>query len=471
MLKRIVSESPASILSGRSSGGSSGSRRVAAVSTAALCLLTVAACGRSGPTGTPSQKASSSSSASASPAGTFGSLQKICGPGSGKGGSGRGISDGSVRIGVINDAGNSISPALGKEFVEVATGFSKWCNAAGGINGRKIVIENLDAKIFNVAAVTIQGCQGDFMLVGGGNPLDAGAVKPRLNCKLGQIPAYTVSPQAGAAGLQVNPAVNPITEYQIGVLRLLADAYPASKEGLAVGASNLQSLAPQGLRAADAWKSLGYKLTTLQPRPLTVTNYRPYVEEMKTNHAMADYESTSQDLVQIVTAMNDVGYKPAFLGLNVALYGPSSVAAAKTVQVPPSYVGLNHIPWELSGQYPVVQEAKAMLEAAVSNPTYDDIGMQAFNAWTLWASSATACGDNLTQDCVLQKAGAHSDWTAGGLFSPRSTDPATQKATNCVAIVRLTGTGWVYDRDVTKPNSSIYNCDPRNIATVKSYQS
>ena len=54
------------------------------------------------------------------------------------------------------------------------------------------------------------------MLVGGGNALDAPGVKPRLSCKLGQIPAYTVSPEATDAGLQVGPTASTPQHYQAG---------------------------------------------------------------------------------------------------------------------------------------------------------------------------------------------------------------------------------------------------------------
>ena len=51
------------------------------------------------------------------------------------------------------------------------------------------------------------------MLVGGGNAFDAVDVKPRIDCKLSQIPALDVSPQAGLAPLQVQPTSNSPTHY------------------------------------------------------------------------------------------------------------------------------------------------------------------------------------------------------------------------------------------------------------------
>ena len=49
------------------------------------------------------------------------------------------------------DPGAAAAPGLGKEFFQVGDAFMKWCNAAGGINGRKIVLTKYDAKLFNVA--------------------------------------------------------------------------------------------------------------------------------------------------------------------------------------------------------------------------------------------------------------------------------------------------------------------------------
>ena len=70
------------------------------------------------------------------------------------------------------------------------------------------------------------------------------------------------------------------------------------------------SLTPQGLRAQQAYQELGYKVTTVQPRPALVTNYRPWIEQMKQSGAKADFEITAQDPTPIFNAMNDTGFKP-----------------------------------------------------------------------------------------------------------------------------------------------------------------
>lgn len=447
--------------------------RPALVTSSALLTLVLAGsgCTRASSDQGPAAENSTAASSPTGPAtGTFGSVQHVCGPGSGTGGSGRGIDGKTIRVGVLGDPGNTVAPGLGQEFFDVADAFAKWCNAAGGINGRTIVVDKLDAKLFNVAAEVIKACQRDFMLVGGGNGLDAVGVKPRLACKLGQIPGYTVSPEAGNAGLQVTPTQSTPLHYQAGILRLLADAYPIAKQGLGIAGSSLASLTPQGLRAQEAWQRLGYKVSTVQPRPAQVDNYRSWMEQFKAEGAKADFEITASDAQPLFTGMKDVGFDPAFVLFGQATYNSQTVNAARSVgRIPPTYVGLSSLPWELSSQYPVLRQAKTMLQAVAAHPQYDTFTSLAFNAWALWAQSASACGQHLTQDCVLQKAGSHNAWTGGAMFGPTNTAPALHDFTDCVLFIRLTPYGWVYDKSVTKPNSGPYNCAPENLMSVKSY--
>ena len=86
------------------------------------------------------------------------------------------------------------------------------------------------------------------------------------------------------------------------------------------------------------------------------------------------------------------------------------------------------------------------------HPDLDAFTARGFNAWLLWAKSATDCGSTLTQDCILQKAGAYDAWTAGGLYAPVSTHPG-HAPTNCLLVMRLTTSGFVYDQKVTQPNN------------------
>jgi hypothetical protein len=446
-------------------------RTAIALGTAGLVFLAVG-CGRSssaGPKASSSAPATASAGASAAKAGSFGNLGQICKPGTPSGPTSRGVTNSEIHLGTLGDPGAAADPGLEQEFFDVGDAFTKWCNAAGGINGRKIVLTKRDAKLFEGAQQIINACQTDFMLVGGGNAIDAPNVKPRLACKLGQIPAYVVSPEASAAGLQVTAAPSIPTEIQVGDLRLLAQAYPATQDHLGIGSSNLASLQPQGKKAKQGYEGLGYKVTVLQEKPAIVDNYRPYMEQLKGAGSLALDEIVGLNLPAEITAMNNVGFKPSYVLFSTPVYAPSTVAAAKATPFPTSYVGLNHLPFELSDDYPVVKEVKSILSAATSQPKYTDFTDLSFNAWLLWAKSASECGSSLTQDCVLQKAAQYPGWTAGGLYAPVSTITGKQHASDCVLLMRLTTSGWVYDRKVTSPNTGAFNCDPKNVAITDSY--
>ncbi len=462
----------------RMSGGRRGPLAKVATPLAigAALALAVSACGRSSgssPGGsTPSASGGASSAApSASAAGDFGSLKAICGPGTPKGGSGRGITATTLTIGVTADPGAAAAPGLEQEFFDTADGFAKWCNAAGGIKGRKVIIDKHDAKLFNVGQVMTDACQKDFMLVGNGNAFDSAGVKIRENCKLGDIPAYVVSPQAVEGKYQVQSAPVPPDYINNGALRLLTDAYPTTKEGgVGIAGSNLASLIPTGKKAQEYLTDLGIKVPVYQAQPPLVDNYRPYMEEMKGGGAKGIYIISAQDPSPIVQAMKNVGWTPNWITYSVQFYGPQAVAAAKaTPEFPPSYVQFNAVPFELADKYPAVQQVKDIVTSAVPNTKLTSFTLSAFNAWTLFADSATACGDNLTQDCVLAKAKDHTDWTAGGIYPKLDIKGGTASA--CIAIVRLTPTGFVYDEKVTNPTKGQepFNCDPENLKQVKTY--
>jgi ABC-type branched-subunit amino acid transport system substrate-binding protein len=449
---------------------------LAAASASVLLLSGAAACSRSGGSGntqnpTPNAGAKTTSASAAAP-GDFGTLKGICGPGNATGSTARGVTDSTITVGTMSDAGSTITPGLEIEFFQVADAFVKWCNAAGGINGRQIKVNKHDAKLFDSGARTIDACQTDFMLVGNGDAFDQATVKPRLNCKLGQIPSYVVSPDAANAGLQVQPSPNPINEYPVGAFRRLAAMYPDAKAHFGIGGSNNASIRPVGLRLRDALEQIGYKVVDLQEQPPLVENWRPFVSEAQQKGVQAWQQISAQDLTPLVTAANNIGWKPAYMIENAQFYDPKTIKAAKSTNFPTTYIYLSHWPFELANQNPTVAEAiKILHDSDPSAPTTDFTAL-AFSAWALWAKSATACGSNLTVDCVLQKAASNHQWTGGGLYPAHDVDPANAHTLPCITMLKVTPNGFVYDKQATDPNQDqIFNCSPDNVVKLsKTYQ-
>jgi hypothetical protein len=444
------------------------------VGIAASAVLIATGCGRSSsstPTGGTSSSASaapSSGSSSSSSPGDFGTLKDVCGPGTAKTApTARGITDSTIRIGVMSDTGAAAAPGIEQEFFDASDAFTKWCNDLGGIDGRKLVIDKWDAKLFNSAAVTVSACQKDFMLVGGGAALDDAAVKPRLACKLGAIPAYTVSTAAANAGLQVKIHPGVATQIPFGGYRLLTETYPDMKKGIAVGSATLASLLEGGKKQKFALEQAGYKVTALQDKPVLVDNFRPYMEALKGSGTVALYETSGQDITPEVQAIKNIGWNPQALIYSYQFYTAQNVKAAQTLKTFPNiYINLDYLPFEVGDSVPAIKAIKTQLAAAVSQPKYTQFTLESYSSWLLFATAAKSCADNLTQDCVLQKAGSQTDWTAGGISPPVSTSPDAKDITDCTALIRLTANGWVYDKAVTRPNNGFFNCDPANIATV-----
>jgi hypothetical protein len=84
----------------------------------------------------------------------------------------------------------------------------------------------------------------------------------------------------------------------------------------------------------------------------------------------------------------------------------------------------------------------------------------------LWAKEASACGTNLTVSCVLNHAAAEKNWSAGGIEAPvaqltlSNQDP---QPSPCFALLRAQGNKFVYDKTITRPTQSIWNCNPKNV--------
>ncbi len=457
-------------------------RASTAIALLAAASLGIAACGRSssgggGGTSPSSSGGSSGSSAPASSAaaagkGDFGDLKGICGPGTATGATAKGVTDSTIRIGTTADPGAAAAPGLEQEFFDTADAFSKWCNAAGGINGRKIIVDKWDAKLFNVGQAFTNACQKDFMVVGNGNAFDSAGVKPRVDCKLGDIYAYTVAPEAATAPYQVSVNPSNPTQYPYGPLRLLIAAYPDSKNGVGIGSSTLASLIPQGKRIEESLKNNGVKVPVLQEQPPQVDNYRPYVEQLKGAGVVGFDTINGQDITAPFQAMKNIGYNPQWVLFSVQYYLDANVQAAKALGTfPTSYVGFSHLAFEMDPtKFPIIAQVKSIENAAIAKPRYTDFTASSFSAWALWAKEATACGSNLTSACVLQKAAAETKWTGGGLYAPLNLDPTHPNIAQCWLDIRLTTSGWVYDQKVTDPNNGVYNCDPKNVTTVHSYQ-
>jgi Periplasmic binding protein len=413
--------------------------------------------------------------ASSSPTtnGEWPGLGKICESGAGGSSSVRGVGTNTIHIAVPNDQSNTVVPGLEKEFVQFATAFADWCNASGGINGRHIEIDNRDAALFNAAQVTSESCQSDFMMVGGGMALDQPSVPVREGCGLGQITGYTVSDAGAGATLQVNPSGINTKEVTGGWFAALAKKYPQAVKDAAMGAENNPSIIEPEKKYEDAAQAMGWDVKTFQTVPLTVTDWAPYVQQMATGGYQAIWPSDSGNMAPWFQSMATDNYNPAFVILGVQFYEKSTIQGMAGLHLPPVYVETSWWPLEMASQNPSTEQLLQVMHKYAKGDSVDFDDEEAAEAWLLWAKSASACGANLTVSCVLNNAAATKNWSAGGIEAPVAQLTMSNENPHpspCFALLQAKPSGFVYEKAITQPTQSIWNCNPKNVVNLTPQQ-
>lgn len=395
--------------------------------------------------------------------GVFGEMGRICGPAEGDvtPSDVRGVTDTEINIAVLNDAGNDISPGLGAAYPKVAKAFADWCNDAGGINGRKIVIHDRDAKLFNTAAVVLDACQEDFMLVGGGAALDADLTEPRLECGLGNIPALNPSYEGQISDLQAVVGRTSNTNGNWGLFRLLKDQYADAFQKIGILTIDTPDVRVAYERFQDVLNAQGLNVTSFQAVAVNLDNVRTYVQPLV---GKADSLIIALPVAEMFRAMQDVGYEPqVIVDQGSVFYSNSAVEMLGQVNsAAPIYTASTTFPFDRADDNTTVQKLIELENAAFGKP--DPANVTPWITWLLFAKAASAC-DVLTVECVIENATQDNAFTAGGLMAPIDlTDPT--KTNQCIAVVKVSKDGLVYDEETTKPTDSVFNCDPANVVPI-----
>ena len=440
-----------------------GWRRGAVVLTV---VAMIAGCGSSDDDDSGGGEASSSGGGGGAAAVDFGDLEAVCGPGDASGATARGVTDSEIRITTMADPGNPFAPGLGQENFDAAEAFVQWCNDAGGILGRQIVLTTRDAMMTDVAAKVIEACATDFMMVGSLSVLPEPGIEPRVGCGLGSIPAGTADPDESRSDLLVTPDAASDEYAAVGNFRAIQRAYPEAVQHYGTMGVDIGPLGDARQAEREAAESIGYETVSDQALPETVDNFRPYVQQLADDGVRALVPSAlSQVIEQLIQAANDIGYAPEVMLLSATEYRAPLIEAAAAIEFPPTWTSTSGWPVDMADENPAMQDAISIVEP-VNPDLARDNSIYALSSWVLWAVSAKACGSDLTVECVIEEAGSQEAWTAGGLTAPKNLDPAENRPSECVAMLRVTPEGFVYDEEMTVPNEGIFNCDPSNVVEI-----
>lgn len=431
----------------------------------AFLLIATAACSRDETSGTSdgtttTSEGASSDGANALADGGFGDLEDVCQDGDASGATAPGVTDDTITVGTITDKGGPVQ-GLNEEMYDTAVAFTEWCNEQGGILGRELVLSDVDAKLFEYEPAMTEACGRDFALVGGGAVFDEDLNDVRANCDLPNIAGFVVSAQARSADLQVQPIPNSLYDIGMGRYNAAARDFPDSGDKYGIMASAIPSVLLVEQQTTEVAESVGFEVAyQYDYQSQGETGWANFVREMKDEDIkILEFIGQPQNLIELTDEMQTADWHPEVILLSTnfydELYRDSANAEGNL------YIQSVFHPLELAEENKATQDYLDLMEQYNPDGKVALLGVQGLSSWLLFARAATACGSELTGDCLLSEAAAVSDWTGGGLHARQS--PGDDLPGPCFLIMGLDDDGFFYNEEATAPTDGLYNCDEQNV--------
>lgn len=373
---------------------------------------------------------------------SFGTLESPCGEGDGGPAGEQGVTEGEIVIGYGDDAGFPTSPGLSHETSDAMEAMIKWCNDQGGINGREIVGNYYDAAITNVVNVMTQACGEVFMLVGNAWALDSAQEETRLGCDLPSVPTYSVSPEFANAPLTYQAVPNPADFYTAGWAGHLAELFPDAVENASVMFGNFAATIDTKDKVVQTFPEFGFEFLGC-PQEYNVAgepDWKPFAQKLDSCGAEIVYYS-GQPYPNMQNLLDDaaqVGYEPIWLADSNA-YLQSFADWNSTGNGDNVYVRTAFTPFEQAESNPATQQYIDLVEG--NGGDISQLGQQTTSSFLLWATAASACGADLTRECVLDELSGITSWDGGGMHA--ETNPGGNMPPECSMLLKLDGTSWV----------------------------
>ncbi|HEV7760246.1 MAG TPA: ABC transporter substrate-binding protein [Acidimicrobiales bacterium] len=441
-----------------------------AVATLLVLALTAAACSRSDDEadtgdsggGTDTTAATDDGGGSRLANGEFGDLGTVCQDGDSGTATETGMTADEIHVGTLTDKGAEVRAGLNKEMYDTAVAFAKWCNDNGGINGRQIVVDDLDAKLTEYGQRISEACQDDFFLVGGGAVFDNQDNGARVDCGLPNIAGYVVNPEARVAELQAQPLPNPVYSYAAQNYRRQRELHPdATKYGILwVDIAGVSTVHEQVTEAVTAE---GYNVVYDQTyAPIGETGWRTFVQNMREKDVQAmELIGEPENMAALLNAMATEGWSPEVVTLQPNMIDQKFADEAKASAPDNAYARSSFPTFDMADDVPAIADYLELMDTYNPDGKYPALlGAQGLSGWLLFAKSAVECGTDLSRQCVIDKAVATTGWTGGGLHAP--TDPKGDTVATCGILVKFTTDGFEYDEEATDPTDGIFNCDDAN---------
>ncbi|MDX6745153.1 ABC transporter substrate-binding protein, partial [Actinocorallia sp. A-T 12471] len=361
-----------------------------ALAALAALVLVVSGCGRDGSGGTEDTPPPASAGAA-----DFGTLKGLCGPGDAKSASAQGVTADEIQVGTFTDQGFDKRP----DYPDAAKVFTSWCNAAGGVNGRKLVSQTRDSKLTEVRQRMLEACREDFFLVGGASALDGLGVKDRLTCVLPAFPATTTQVENTGSDLQVSPWGGASYSRYAGYFTwLLKEAYPdsAGAVGSIVGDSPVTKVLVEQVKETVEWAGGKFAYSDTYP-PAGIADWTPYAQAIKSKNIKGlVFYGNFTDLVKLELALTNLDYKLDWIDANAYSYGPAFLQlGGKAIGFQNNLADLGGVhPLESASSSPATQQLIDLFAQYAPGQPVSLGAVRAFAAFVLFAKAASSCGDD-----------------------------------------------------------------------------
>jgi ABC-type branched-subunit amino acid transport system substrate-binding protein len=366
-----------------------------------------------------------------------------------------GVSDTAIKIGVISDRKNDLTPVPTIGVEEAAQAFVDFCNDSGGINGRKLSLKKYDSGILNTDAVTKQACQaGLFALVGDGSVQDQQGVSTREGCGLPEIAAYAATSERSISKdfFSPVPGTQP-DKFNAGPCRFMVDRFPGATKKAAMIYTDVPASKVRGQATMEACEKEGFDYVVEAGVAFGEKNFAPVVTEMKDKGArLLEVVSVVPDTLKILQEAKRQGLDLDVIDLGQQYYDS---AMAQDPSADGAYVLTNTTPFSEMRSTPALQVYDRWMKGGPET----SLGVQAFSAGLLFAQAASSLGNDLTQENLIAALTKIHEWDGGGL--QLLADPGANAHNECYLYLQIK------DKDFVRvfPKKG-FSCAEDNVLTL-----
>ena len=397
-----------------------------------------------------------------------------------------GLSPKEMKLAVIADVENSLSPGLFKKSVDAMQAWAKVVNQAGGIAGRKVVIDFYDSKLNPTETRNgiIKACTNDFAMVGG-EALFMSNVDDMVGCK-DATGATTGLPDVPGLALDVSQKCSPVTWQNSGDATFCAtrdqnpQTYTAQQgeflyytkvnkdlHGVWTLPSDLKATHDSEIPIFQAGVNLGIKKdgqgfydvsARAQQSELT-----PIIQVVKQNNSNWVYNGQSANIAALLRkeAIIQGANSVKVWACNIGCYATDFLDAA-TGDGEGETSGITMLPFYTEWQNnPTL---KKLVNAAGGIQNVNSSSVSSWIAAILFQDAATkaAAKGALTRKSLMEALASEHNFDANGITGPF--DVGAHKPPLCYVMTTVKNGKWVrtYPKQVGK-----FDCNPKNLVTIK----